>query len=163
MRWLSNLGLETFRPKHTPKIVVQPRSVIDESQVTFLEDMMWERGFLEARQMAGAFEMLRSEDLIWSRSVHNHLMGERSTPIDIMAWNADAMRMPYRMHSQYRWLLLKNDLAEGWFEVGDRSIALAKIRYPMLIVATERPRVALAIRIQVLPSGRRRRAMRETG
>jgi polyhydroxyalkanoate synthase len=116
---------------------------IDESQITFLEDMMWERGYLEARQMAGAFEMLRSKDLIWSRSVHDYLMGERSTPIDIMAWNADATRMPYRMHSQYlRSLLLKNDLAEGRFKVGDRSVALADIRLPMFVVATERDHVA---------------------
>ena len=74
---------------------------INESQVAFLEDMMWERGYLDARQMSGAFQLLRSNDLIWSRMVHDYLMGERSTPIDIMAWNADTTRMPYRMHSEY--------------------------------------------------------------
>ena len=116
---------------------------IDESQVTFLEDMMWDRGYLEARQMAGAFEMLRSKDLIWSHSVREYLMGERSIPIDIMAWNSDFTRMPYRMHSQYlRSLLLKNDLAEGRFKVGDRSVALTDIRCPIFVVATERDHVA---------------------
>ena len=74
---------------------------INESQVAFLEDMMWERGYLDARQMAGAFQLLRSNDLIWSRVVREYLMGERTTPIDIMAWNADTTRMPYRMHSEY--------------------------------------------------------------
>jgi len=116
---------------------------IDESQVTFLEDMMSERGYLDSRQMAGAFQMLRSNDLIWSRSIHDYLMGEQSFPIDIMAWNADATRMPYRMHSQYlRSLFLRNDLAEGRFKVGDRPVALPDIRVPLFVVSTERDHVA---------------------
>lgn len=116
---------------------------IDESQVTFLEDMMWERGYLDSRQMGGAFQMLRSNDLIWSRNIHDYLMGERSSDIDIMAWNADATRMPYRMHSQYlRSLLLRNDLAEGRFRVGGRPIALPDIRVPVFAVATEQDHVA---------------------
>ena len=116
---------------------------VDESQVTFLEDMMWERGYLNSRQMASAFQMLRSNDLIWSRSVHEYLMGEQSDPIDIMAWNADATRMPYRMHSQYlRSLFLDNDLAEGRFKVGGRPVALSDIRVPMFVAGTEWDHVA---------------------
>ena len=116
---------------------------INESQVAFLEDMMWERGYLDSRQMAGAFQMLRSNDLIWSRSIHDYLMGEPSFPIDIMAWNADATRMPFRMHSQYlRSLFLNNDLAEGRFEVDGRPVALPDIRLPLFVVSTERDHVA---------------------
>jgi polyhydroxyalkanoate synthase len=116
---------------------------IDESQVSFLEDMMWERGYLDSRQMAGAFQMLRSNDLIWSRSTHDYLMGDQSLAIDIMAWNADATRMPYRMHSQYlRSFFLKNDLAEGRFKVGGRAVALPDIRVPLFVVSTERDHVA---------------------
>jgi polyhydroxyalkanoate synthase subunit PhaC len=116
---------------------------VNESQVAFLEDMMRERGYLEAPQMAGAFALLRSNDLIWSPMVHDYLMGERSTPIDIMAWNEDATRMPYRMHSQYlRSLFLDNDLAEGRFQVGGRPIALHDIRLPIFAVGTERDHVA---------------------
>jgi polyhydroxyalkanoate synthase len=116
---------------------------IDESQVTFLEDMMWERGYLDSKQMAGAFRMLRSNDLIWSRSIHDYLMGEQSFAIDIMAWNADATRMPFRMHSQYlRSLYLNNDLAEGRFNAAERPVALHDIRQPVFSVSTERDHVA---------------------
>jgi polyhydroxyalkanoate synthase len=116
---------------------------INESQVAFLEDMMWERGYLDARQMAGAFQLLRSNDLIWSRVVRDYLMGVRSTPIDIIAWNADATRMPYRMHSEYlRSLFLNNDLAEGRFKMGGRAITVDDVRVPIFALATERDHVA---------------------
>jgi polyhydroxyalkanoate synthase len=116
---------------------------INESQVAFLEDMMWARGYLEAREMAGAFQLLRSNDLIWSRVVRDYLMGERSTPIDIMAWNADATRMPFRMHSEYlRSLFLNNDLAEGRFKVEGRAITVDDIRVPVFALGTETDHVA---------------------
>lgn len=116
---------------------------IDESQITFLEDMMWEQGFLDNRQMAGAFQMLRSNDLVWSRVVHDYLLGEREPLTDLMAWNADATRLPYRMHSQYlRKLFLDNELAEGHFVAADGPVALTDIHVPVFAVGTERDHVA---------------------
>ncbi len=116
---------------------------IDESQVAFLEDMMWQQGVLDATQMSGAFQMLRSNDLIWSRVIRDYLMGERAPMFDLTAWNADSTRMPYRMHSEYlRRLFLDNDLAEGRFRVAGRPIALTDVRAPVFAVGTETDHVA---------------------
>lgn len=116
---------------------------INESQVTFLEDIMWEQGYLDAKQMAGAFQLLRSIDLIWSHVEHDYLMGERRPAFDLVAWNADATRMPYKMHSEYlRQLFLNNDLAEGRYRVDDRPISISDISVPLFSVATTRDHVA---------------------
>lgn len=110
---------------------------IDESQVTFLEDLMWEQGYLDNRQMAGAFQMLRSNDLIWSEMLHDYLLGNRRPINDLMAWNSDATRMPYKMQSEYlRKLFLNNDLTEFRYYVGDRPVAISDIRAPIFTVGT---------------------------
>jgi polyhydroxyalkanoate synthase subunit PhaC len=116
---------------------------IDEGQVSYLEDSMWSKGYLDTSQMAGAFQLLRSNDLIWSRIIQDYLLGERRPMNDLMAWNTDATRMPYRMHSEYlRSLFLNNDLAEGRFEVGGRRIIIGDIRVPIFMVATVNDHVA---------------------
>ncbi|MEM8948678.1 MAG: alpha/beta fold hydrolase [Pseudomonadota bacterium] len=116
---------------------------VNDSEVAFLESMMWDQGYLDGLQMAGAFQLLRSDDLIWSRLVQDYLMGERQGINDLMAWNADVPRMPYRMHSEYlRGLFLNNDLADGRYLVNDRPINLADIRAPIFAVGTEKDHVA---------------------
>lgn len=116
---------------------------INESQVAFLEDMMWDQGYLDTDQMVGAFQLLRSNDLIWSRLVHDYLLGKRQPLNDLMAWNTDQTRMPYRMHSEYlRHIFLGNELSTGHYKVNDRPIAITDIRAPIFMVATEQDHVA---------------------
>ena len=114
-----------------------------EAQVGFLEDLMEEQGYLEAGQMAAAFQMLRPADLIWSRVIRHYLLGERTEPNDLMVWNADATRMPAKMHKTYlRRLFLENALARRTFKVDGRRISLTDIRAPIYCLATETDHVS---------------------
>jgi polyhydroxyalkanoate synthase subunit PhaC len=116
---------------------------ITDHQVSYLENMMWDTGYLDTTEMAGAFQILRSNDLIWSRMAREYLQGERRAMNDLMAWNADATRLPFRMHSEYlRSLFLDNDLAAGRYMVDGRPIALSDIAQPIFAVGTTEDHVA---------------------
>jgi polyhydroxyalkanoate synthase subunit PhaC len=95
---------------------------LDESQVAFLEDMMWAQGYLDRPQMSGAFAAIRSEDLIWSRAVRRYYLGESDLPTDMAVWVNDTTRMPARMHSEYlRGIFLENRITAGRFAVEGRA------------------------------------------
>jgi polyhydroxyalkanoate synthase len=116
---------------------------IDDSQLAYLEDLTWEQGYLDGKQMSGAFTLLNSNDLIWSRVVRQYLMAEPQKQTDLTAWNADTTRLPHRMHTEYlRNLYLNNDLASGRLRYDGRSVALSDIRAPIFLVGTERDHVA---------------------
>lgn len=116
---------------------------VDESQITYLEDMMWAQGFLDGRQMGGSFTFLNARDLLWSRMVREYLLGQRPPPFDLMSWNADVTRMPCRMHAEYlRSLYLNNELARGSYKVDGRPVALGDLSVPIFAVGTERDHVS---------------------
>ncbi len=116
---------------------------LDESQVAFLEDMMWAQGYLDRPQMARTFAAIRAEDLIYTRAVKRYFLGQEDLPTDIGVWNGDTTRMPARMHAEYlRALFLENRLTAGRFAVGDRVIALKDISAPMFVIGTETDHIA---------------------
>ncbi|CEG58463.1 PHA/PHB synthase family protein [Legionella fallonii] len=116
---------------------------INKSELSFLKSMMWEQGYLDTKQMAGTFQMLRSYDLIWSKMVQDYMHGTQRGMIALLAWNADATRMPYKMHSEYlEKLFLNNDFAEGRFAVEGHHIVAENIQTPAFAVSTEKDHVA---------------------
>lgn len=116
---------------------------IDDSQVAHLEDIMWDRGYLDSSQMASAFQWMNSNDLIWSRLLKHYLLGERAPMSDLMAWNADGTRLPYRMHAEYlRRMFLNNDLASGRYPVHGKPVALTAIQCPIYALGTVHDHVA---------------------
>lgn len=116
---------------------------ITKSEVSFLKSMMWEQGYLDTKQMAGSFQMLRSYDLIWSKMVQDYMHGTQRGMIALLAWNADATRMPYKMHSEYlEKLFLNNDFAAGRFTIEGKHIVAENIQLPAFVVSTEKDHVA---------------------
>jgi len=116
---------------------------ISPAQLAMLEAMMWKAGVLESRQMGGAFQLLRTYDLLWAPSIATYLKGERSAVNDLMSWNADGTRMAYRMHVDYlHQLYLNNDLAEGRYVASGATLSLSDITLPMFVVGTETDHVA---------------------
>jgi polyhydroxyalkanoate synthase len=116
---------------------------INPSQLAMLEATMHRKGVLESRQMGGAFALLRAQDMIWQPIVDNYLKGQRAPLIDLMAWNADGTRMPWRMHSEYLYrLYLDNELATNRLPVDGKLVRLSDIGVPMFVVGTEADHVA---------------------
>jgi polyhydroxyalkanoate synthase len=117
---------------------------IDEKQVENLEKRMNERGFLEGSEMAGTFNMLRSNDLIWSFVVNNYLMGKDPFPFDLLYWNSDSTRMPAKMHSFYlRNMYMGNKLKDpGGITLAEVPVDISKIKIPAYFISTAEDHIA---------------------
>ena len=117
---------------------------IDETSLSTLEEKMNERGYLEGREMAGTFNMMKANDLIWSFVVNNYLLGKDPFPFDLLFWNSDSTRMPAAMHSFYlRNMYLENKLVQkGGIEIDGIKLDLTKIKVPTYIISTREDHIA---------------------
>jgi polyhydroxyalkanoate synthase subunit PhaC len=118
---------------------------VDEGQISALERDMHESGVLEGARMAMAFNMLRSNDLIWSYVVSNYLKGQQPTAFDLLHWNSDATRMPASNHSYYlRNCYLENRLSTGTMVLDNTLLDLSKVKVPVYNLATREDHIAPA-------------------
>jgi polyhydroxyalkanoate synthase subunit PhaC len=118
---------------------------VDEEQVAALERQMAERGYLEGKKMATAFNMLRSNDLVWPYVINNYLKGKTPFPFDLLYWNSDATRMPAANHSFYlRTCYLHNQLTKGEMKIGGVYLDLRKVTVPVYNLATREDHIAPA-------------------
>ena len=116
---------------------------VDDDQIAALEEHMHERGYLEGRSMATAFNLLRSNDLIWPYVINNYLKGKAPFPFDLLYWNSDATRMPAANHSQYlRCCYLENRLASGKMDIEGTKLDLGKVTAPVYNLATREDHIA---------------------
>ncbi len=118
---------------------------VDEEQIASLEGDMRERGYLEGSKMANAFNMLRSNDLVWPYVINNYLKGREPLPFDLLYWNSDATRMPAANHSFYlRNCYLDNRLSKGEMQIAGKPIDLKKVTIPIYNLATREDHIAPA-------------------
>ncbi len=117
---------------------------IDEQQVANLERKMNQRGYLEGSEMAGTFNLLRANDLVWSFVINNYLLGKDPFPFDLLYWNADSTRMPARMHSFYlRNMYIKNLLGvPGGITLAGVPIDLSQVTLPAYFISTAEDHIA---------------------
>ncbi len=118
---------------------------VDEAQISAVEEIMAKFGYLPGEKMAGAFNMLRPNDLIWSYMVNNYLKGKQPPPFDLLYWNSDSTRMAEANHSFYlRNCYLHNRLAKGEMVISDRKLDLKKVTIPIYNLAAKEDHIAPA-------------------
>ena len=118
---------------------------VDEDQISAIERDMRASGVLEGAKMAMAFNMLRSNDLIWSYVISNYLKGKQPSSFDLLHWNSDATRMPAANHSYYlRNCYLENRLSTGTMVLDNTLLDLSKVKVPVYNLATREDHIAPA-------------------
>jgi polyhydroxyalkanoate synthase len=118
-------------------------TLLGESTFAFLEALMRKQGYLGIENMVGAFSSLRVSDLVHAPRVQRYLMGEDRSLNDLMAWNEDGTRLPYKMHTEYlRNCYMENNLAEARYEIGGKPICISDITAPSFVLGTVTDHVA---------------------
>ncbi|MEW6164107.1 MAG: alpha/beta fold hydrolase [Pseudomonadota bacterium] len=141
---------------------------LDEGSFHYLSRTMEQKGFLDGKEMAAAFRLLRSNSLVWHYVVHGYLYGEAPPPFDVLFWNMDTTRMPAKMHIWYlRNLYLDNKLIrKDALEVAGQPIDLTRIVQPVYAVAAADDHIApwkQTFRLNNFASGSKRFVLSSSG
>jgi polyhydroxyalkanoate synthase subunit PhaC len=121
------------------------KTFVDQARLETIEKSMGEKGYLQGAEMATAFNMLRPAELIWNFFVNDYLKGKEPAPFDLLAWNADATRMPAANHAFYlRHCYVQNDFTAGRMEVAGVRLDLSKVKAPVYNLATREDHIAPA-------------------
>jgi polyhydroxyalkanoate synthase len=122
---------------------------VDEAQLKALEaQMAGAGGVLPGSRMAGAFNMLRANDLIWSFVINNYLLGRQPMPFDLLYWNSDTTRMPEKLHLSYlRECYQKNALAKGEMTLAGVRLDLGRIKVPVYVQSAKEDHIAPAVSV----------------
>jgi len=118
---------------------------LDEEQVAAIERDMARQGYLEGHKMAAAFNLLRSNDLIWPYVVDVYMRGRTPLPMDLLYWNSDSTRMPAANHSFYlRRCYINNDLSQGRIPIGGVTLDFSNVNIPIYHLAAREDHIAPA-------------------
>jgi polyhydroxyalkanoate synthase subunit PhaC len=119
---------------------------VDEAQLEALKNQMDSGGgVLPGSKMAGAFNMLRANDLIWSFVINNYMLGKQPMPFDLLYWNSDTTRMPEKLHLSYlRQCYRDNALALGKMMLGGVKLDLSKVTVPVYLQSAREDHIAPA-------------------
>ena len=118
-------------------------TMLGEGTFTFLEALMRKQGYLAMENMTGAFASLRVSDLVYDPMFQRYLLGKDRSLNDLMAWNEDGTRMPYKMHTEYlRNCYMENNLAEARYEVNGKPVCVGDIQVPAFVLGTATDHVA---------------------
>jgi len=118
---------------------------VDEEQISEIEQQMAQKGVFEGRKMANAFNLLRSNDLVWSYVINNYLLGKDLFPFDLLFWNSDSTNVPAAVHSSYlRNCYLANNLARGKMKLKGVTVDFSKVKIPVYNLATREDHIAPA-------------------
>jgi polyhydroxyalkanoate synthase len=141
---------------------------LSEPTIDFIEQQMMERGYLDSREMSNMFNLLRSNDLIWSNVINNYLLGQKPPAFDLLYWNSDGTRMARAAHAWY----LRNTYSEnnlmhpGKVQLKGQALDLGRIRLDIYAVGAEKDHIVpwdAAWRITQLMDGRIRFVLASSG
>ncbi len=121
------------------------QTFVDDATVETIRAKVDDQGYLEAENMASAFNSLRSTDLIWGFVVNNYLLGKENFPFDLLYWNSDSTCMPGGVHVYYLdQFYNRNTLAKGEMELDGVKLDLKSVKLPIYHVATIEDHIAPA-------------------